>query len=184
MTDTKTCDHCGETFGRTPKLGASQWQARRFCSPRCAALANQNGTKRPRGTNTTQSKQCVRCGAVYFRKSQGGVAWKARRYCGHACAGVDRRRPVAAKRKRSEAQAEQKRRVSESTWGAAKAVAAAKRIARLPKGPVEEPEDWLARGGQITRVPAASADGIWVQSFSARSKLRGAKIGDGAGRCR
>lgn len=38
MNDARSCERCGKHFHRPPRLSATQWENRRFCSKRCAPM--------------------------------------------------------------------------------------------------------------------------------------------------
>lgn len=88
----KTCAVCGTLFAKKPRVGAAQWESRRFCSRRCAANRRRPDSKR-------LTKTCEWC-AVVFTKivSLGLIQWRRQRYCSWKCSAAAHTRLPLIKR--------------------------------------------------------------------------------------
>lgn len=84
------CESCGEAIVRPEYQTVSRWLQRRFCSRRCANLANTHADSAAKMARLPD-RTCDHCGKVLVRHGEPG-AWRenlkvfaARRYCNYPC---------------------------------------------------------------------------------------------------
>jgi hypothetical protein len=100
--DTKTCDHCGNTFDRPPGTPPSRWDPRRYCGRTCASA----GT-RPPGRPTVETKTCKHCGVTFERGRDDHKRWAGRQFCCREHGNTYRRGKTATPRPKARKVAEQ-----------------------------------------------------------------------------